>query len=399
MTDKSVLQSAVNELAIAAGNKAEAARIMGVPVSTFKGWVAQAEAKSITPTILQPSTQAAVAQVTMEKDLEIRKLKADLKAATHEAIISENVRDLFFGLSDHKPAPEWLQDKHIGNGQPGIPVVMLSDWHWGEVVRPSEVNGINAYNLAIAKERCERVFRNIKDMAFNHIANPDYPGIIVCLGGDMVSGDIHEELANTNELPTMPVVFDLFDKIVAGLTFLADAFGEVTVYTAFGNHGRKDQNRTHKMAAWVNFDWMLYNMLERHFKACGDKRITITVHDSFDQLFDVYGQKFLLTHGDRLGVRGGDGIIGIVGPIIRGAKKVKANYNSMGTHIDTLIVGHWHQYTPLKLVRVNGSLKGYDEYAMSGRFDPEDPVQDMFLVHPRHGITQSIPVFANGNQD
>ena len=395
MTDTTILQKAVNELALAGGVKAEAARTMDVAISTFKGWLAQAEARGITPTILEPTVEAVVAQVTMEKDAEIKHLKRQLQAATREAMSGDIVREVAFKLSERDTAPPWLKDKDIGEGQPGIPVVNLSDWHWGEVVKASEVNGINEYNLDIARKRARRVFRNIKDVAFNHINNPDYPGIVVCLGGDMVSGDIHEELAQTNEQPTIPVVFDLFDVLVQGLVYLADAFGSVTVFTAFGNHGRKDQNKTYKMAAWANFDWMLYNMIERHFKAAGDDRIKVITHEGFDQVFKIYGHTFLLTHGDRMGVRGGDGIIGVIGPIIRGAKKVKANYNSMGQHIDTILVGHWHQHYPVKLVRVNGSLKGYDEFAMGNRFDPEDPVQDMFLVHPDHGITQTIPIFAS----
>ena len=32
---------------------------------------------------------------------------------------------------------------------------------------------------------------------------------------------------------------------------------------------------------------------------------------------------FLLTHGDSMGARGGDGIIGAIGPIIRGEKRVR----------------------------------------------------------------------------
>jgi hypothetical protein len=37
-----------------------------------------------------------------------------------------------------------------------------------------------------------------------------------------------------------------------------------------------------------------------------------------DVHYRVYGVRFLLNHGDMLGVKGGDGIIGAIGPIMRG---------------------------------------------------------------------------------
>lgn len=42
------------------------------------------------------------------------------------------------------------------------------------------------------------------------MVNPDYPGIVVALAGDMVSGDIHQELKETNEVPTIASVVELF---------------------------------------------------------------------------------------------------------------------------------------------------------------------------------------------
>jgi hypothetical protein len=43
---------------------------------------------------------------------------------------------------------------------------------------------------------------------------------------------------------------------------------------------------------------------------------------------------------------------------------------------------------------VNGSLKGYDEYAKDGGFGFERPQQALFFVTPEHGIVQRLPVFA-----
>ena len=41
---------------------------------------------------------------------------------------------------------------------------------------------------------------------------------------------------------------------------------------------------------------------------------------------------------------------------------------------------------------VNGSLKGYDEYASVSNFRPERPQQALWLVTPENGISVSAPV-------
>lgn len=59
---------------------------------------------------------------------------------------------------------------------------------------------------------------------------------------------------------------------------------------------------------------------------------------------------------------------------------------------DTLLLGHWHQLIMLQRLIVNGSLKGYDEYAAQNNFGFERPQQGLWITHPIHGITFSMPV-------
>ena len=57
-------------------------------------------------------------------------------------------------------------------------------------------------------------------------------------------------------------------------------------------------------------------------------------------------------------------------------------------------MGHWHQYITLNGIIVNGSLKGYDEYAASARFSYEVPKQALWFTHPKYGVTYQIPVLS-----
>ena len=71
---------------------------------------------------------------------------------------------------------------------------------------------------------------------------------------------------------------------------------------------------------------MLYNILEKHFKNAGDDRVQFMIPTGYDAYYKVYDTTYLLTHGDRIGSRGGAGLLGMMGPIARGVQKVKTEY-------------------------------------------------------------------------
>lgn len=315
--------------------------------------------------------------------LEIRDLH-NAKALDHK-----HVREVIFGLSDARPdVPSWIIDPPKAKHSPGVPTLFASDWHWGEVVDPEQINGVNKFNLRIAHARAKKLVERTIDLLRNHMVRPDYPGIVFPLGGDMVSGDIHDELRETNEIPTIPTVLDLLEVLCASVRSFADAFGHVHVPCVTGNHGRNTLKIRAKGRVHSSYDWLLYCLLEREFK--NDKRVTFQVSSGPDCSYSIYGHRYLLTHGDQF--RGGDGLIGMLGPVIRGDHKKRGRNGQIGLEYDTMLLGHWHQYVSMNRVIVNGSLKGYDEYANQGNFGFEVPKQALWMTHPKHRITFTMPV-------
>jgi len=326
---------------------------------------------------------------------ELRQLKSALKQSRRSQFERRKLRKLAFKLAEEPAkAPRWVHQAKAIRGSAGTPTLLLSDLHWGEVVREYEVFGLNAYDVDIARERLKRVIKGTIDLLRSHIVSPGgYPGIVVALGGDMVSGGIHPELLATDEMPPIAATLDLRDHLVAGLRLLADEFGHVFVPCVDGNHDRSTKRTFAKARAEHSYGWMLYCLLEREF--ANDDRITVQVSEETDLLYDCAGLRYLLTHGDSMGVKGGNGIIGALGPIMRGYKKTAASMAAVGRGFDVIVMGHWHQYLALRDVRVNGTLKGYDEYARQQRFHYEPPSQSLWLTHPKHGITLSMPVLAD----
>ncbi|MBA2590982.1 MAG: hypothetical protein M3495_19925 [Pseudomonadota bacterium] len=74
------------------------------------------------------------------------------------------------------------------------------------------------------------------------------------------------------------------------------------------------------------------------------------IPDGPDCLYRVYNHRYLLTHGHQF--RGGDGMIGALGPIIRGDHKKRSRNGQIDMGYDTLVIGHWHQLIELnRLIR------------------------------------------------
>lgn len=322
-------------------------------------------------------------------EIECRRLKS--LAISHAMVRSEIVK-----VSHAKaPAPRWLTALRPGSAKsPGVPTLFASDWHWGEVIKPEQIGGVNSYDLPTAHKRARALVENAVDLLKNHMVNPNFPGIVFILGGDMVSGDIHEELSRTNEEPIMPVVLDLLGVLVWCIKTLADEFGAVFLPCVSGNHSRITMKPFAKDRNHLSFDWLLYQLLDRHFQ--DDPRVTFQIPDGPDALYKVYGHRYLLTHGDQF--RGGDGMIGALGPIIRGDHKKRSRNGQTGTGYDTLCLGHWHQLIQMQRLIVNGSLCGYNEYANAGNFGFEPPRQALWITHPTKGITFQMPVMVEAER-
>lgn len=325
-----------------------------------------------------------------------------IRTLEREEDTAEKIRSAIFGLAEHNPEPPtWIAGKGGKIGSRGCPITVWSDIHYGEVVNPDEVNGVNIYNKTVAKKRMFRLYDTTVDLAFNHMgrAKTEYPGIIVCLGGDMIGGDIHEELMATNDRTPQQAVDDLTDILAAGIEKMASSFGKVYVPCVVGNHGRTSKRPMMKRRVFTNYDWSIYCNLARYFRK-DTARIQIDIPNGADAHFKSFGTRYMLTHGDSLGVKGGDGIIGSIGPIMRGSMKVGLSEQQVGHDFDHLILCHWHQMLWLPNVTVNNAVKGYDEFVhlgLRGRYSR--PSQALWFNHPEYGITARWEIFLEGRKN
>lgn len=334
-------------------------------------------------------------EIIRQKNTEVANLRADLRRLHRDADTAEAIRREIWKLEARPPQPpEWIGGRGGKSGKRGTPMCMLSDIHRGEVVDEVQVGGMNKYNTAISKQRIKRFGDVVVDLAFNHMgrAKAEYPGIVMLLGGDNIGGDIHEELLATNDRTSHQAVNELTDELAALIEMLAGKFGRIFVPGVVGNHGRSTKRLWMKNRVYTNYDWSIYCNLERYFRK--DRHVTIVPSNEPDYHFSVFGHRYMLTHGDSLGVKGGDGIIGSLGPIMRGALKVGRSEAQIGRDFDTLCIGHWHQYITLRGLICNNALKGYDEFARLALRAPYSRAsQALWFSHPEHGITAHWEVY------
>lgn len=369
-----------------AGSIRRAAVALDMHPRTVEKRLARMKARDVKP----------VADPIDELRSQVHALKSELAQAKRDDITARAIRREILGLSETTPAPpDWLLKRGVMGRRAGVPTLFASDWHWGESVNPDEVDGANEFGVSIAHQRARNLIERGTSLLRDHVVTPDYPGVVFILGGDMLTGDIHDELTATNELPVIPTINDVLGVLIWCVESLADEFGAVFCPCVVGNHGRNTRKQQAKHRTATNFDWLIYTLLDRWFAA--DERVQFNIPEGADALYQIYGHRYRLTHGEQF--RGGDGMIGPLGPIARGDHKKRSRDTQVGRGYDTLLMGHFHTLMQLRRFIVNGSLIGYNEYAYLSNFPFEPPAQALWLTHPEHGITISMPVFVGDDNE
>jgi len=285
-------------------------------------------------------------------------------------------------------APSWQLAPSRKGLHHGIGTLFLSDCHFDEVVNPDEVEGVNEYSREIAKRRLKRVTSGAIDVARGSF-NIKYDGFNLFLGGDLISGSIHD-LDITNEDTSIGTVDYWADHLVEVVGSLVEEFGRLHVSVVVGNHGRNTHKPRNKLRVRDNFDWLLCRIVARYFAQ--DSRITWQIPESADALVQIYDEHIRLTHGDQF--RGGSGISGMLAPLMLGSFRKTMRQATLGNPHSLLCMGHHHNYWCGKGIIVNNCLKGYDEYAYVSNFAFSKPSQAFFIITPKRGLTFPCEIWA-----
>lgn len=264
-------------------------------------------------------------------------------------------------------------------------IVCMSDWHLEENVDPLVINGLNEFNLDIAAKRIDRAWKKSLHMLefARHLSN--IKEVVVWLGGDMINGYIHEENLEGNFLGPAEATVCVQNHIATGLEFLArEANAKITVVTNFGNHGRSTHKRRISTGYKSSWEMVAYCNLADRFKS--DKRLTFKVEHGYHNYLDVQGHTCRFHHGDA--IKFGGGVGGVHIPL---RKKISQWNKSKTATYDFL--GNFHQFTDDWKYVINGSLVGYNAYAVEIGAEFQEPVQSFAVIDKQHGKVLAVPIF------
>ena len=265
--------------------------------------------------------------------------------------------------------------------------LIASDFHLEETVNASTVLGMNEYNLEIAGQRTKNFFANSVYM----IRKKPVDNLIIGLLGDFIGGFIHEELMQTNNLTPMQAIAFAKRVLISGLKYIHDELPElkkIVVVCIAGNHARVSKRMQFNNGFALNHEYFMYKDIEQTLTLMGLTKFEYVIPESEFAYLDIYGKKILFCHGHQFRSAGGVG--GIYPPMLRWFGKMNQTIK-----IDKAFLGHYHQSIWTKECCVNGSLKGFDSYALGNGLAFEEPKQTYVILNEKRGFIFYTNIFVD----
>lgn len=311
--------------------------------------------------------------------------KAKLAELEERLVRAEDIRGEIMGLGAPQIAKLEPETKKP-SGRRAV-ILHVSDIQYGEVIDGEAMDGVNSYNIEIANRRIGRYFKMSLRLMTELWQGKPPEKIFLLLNGDMVSGALHHELDRTDALRPMEAAKAVAEQIAGGIRLLRKAACPIEVIVTPGNHGRLTIKPESKDHALHNLDTLVGWFIEMMFP--GDTAVRVRYSKSVDALFNVFDFPCLVTHGDRMGSRGGQGFLGATATILRGHHKLVADYAQRGVTVYKVFTGHFHTVVETPFGFANGTVAGWSEYARDGRMRCAPAMQDYFVLHEEHGIIEN----------
>ena len=280
-----------------------------------------------------------------------------------------------------------IEPKFSSSTSEAAVVTPASDWHIEELVG-AEVNGLNTFNLAIAERRVKEFFQHSLRLVRLLEQDVKIPTWVLPLLGDYITGNIHgEENAEKNELMPIEAILVAQQWISSGIDFiLNNSTQHLVIPCHSGNHARTTKTTRFSAENGHSLEYFMFVNLAKQY--ANQSRVKFVVPEGIHSYIDVYGQTLRFHHGHA--VKYGGGVGGLYIPV----NKAIAQWNK-AKRADLDVFGHFHQMRDGGNFICNGSLIGYNSFALSIKADYEPPAQQLILMNRKRGRTCVWPVFVS----
>jgi hypothetical protein len=332
-----------------------------------------------------PDEQLASDRKLLQSAAELTTLRLKYKTALKDIERLERERDTALDLGIIEPCI--IRPRQSSGTNEATVFVAASDWHVEEEVDPRRINGLNKFNLEIAQERVTTFWQKVVELTKLLQQDVKIEDVVIALLGDFISGDIHEEVEEVCLLPPTEAVMFALNLITGGLEFLLTHLPKIKKFRLqchSGNHGRTTKTTRFATENGHSLEYLLYRHLATHFK--NNPRVEVEIAEGYHSYVEVYGRTYRFHHGHALNYGGG------VGGLTIPTNKAIDGWNK-GRPADLDIFGHFHQQFDGNRFLANGSLIGYNSYALSIKAPYDVPKQTMWLCDKKHGRTFTMPIF------
>lgn len=267
------------------------------------------------------------------------------------------------------------------------PIWLASDWHVGEKVTKGQTNGINQYNPKIARARAERYFANGLHLTNLFGRDVQIDTIVLALLGDFITGHLHLSGVATNYFPPVEEALFAQELLISGIEFiLKNSKYRLVIPCHSGNHGRTTKQSEFGIENGFSHEFMMYCSMAQYFR--NEPRVTFIISEGSHTYVDVLGYRIRFLHGHD--VKFGGGVGGITIPL----NKALAQWDK-ARPANLTCLGHFHQLFDGGNFVVNGSLIGYNAFALSIKASAERPQQALILLDKKRGRTITAPILVD----
>lgn len=257
-------------------------------------------------------------------------------------------------------------------------IALASDWHIEEGVKSSQVNGLNKFDLDIAKQRSEKFFTVVAQLIKVHQKEYNVDTLILALLGDFISGSIHDDLKEGNDIQPTEAIWEAQKLIASGIEFLLKETNvNLVIPCSAGNHSRITEKQRVQTEYGNSLEILMYRQMEKYFNK--ESRVKFIINDSYLTYVKVYNYNCRFHHGHALKFSGG------IGGLFIPAFKAISQWNK-SKHADWDFFGHFHQMKDGGNFISNGSLIGFNAYAVKIKADYEAPKQAFAIIDEERGL-------------
>lgn len=338
----------------------------------------------------KPISEKAKVDIALQQLRDKREGKAVQISALQEKVVKlEAELNALCSYREQTPQASEIYPKLSTGASESAAVVVWSDHHNEEEVLPGQCSEKNEYNLDVYDRRFSQLVQGTKAWLNIEQEKTSISTLVIALLGDFFSNSIHEDLAESNLLPPVEAAYNAQNHLIGGIDdILANtpASLDLIVVCHSGNHARMTKKPRIATELGNSLETYMYYVMRDYYK--GNPRVKFQIatgYLSYTTFFDRFTIRW--HHGHQIKYAGG------VGGITISTNKKIAQWNKART-VNLDVFGHHHQKFDGGNFICNGSMIGYNAFAVAIGAGFEKPSQTFFLVNKKWNEKTCVaPIF------